>query len=443
MRIKLLSLVVCLATLEILVVPVARQAPPAQAASRPNVVIFMSDDQRFDMLTAQFMPNVYDRLIVGNPYAFTNSFVPNPLCCPSRTSTLTGNYSHTTGVWYNNGPYGGFGAFDDRHTIARDFDRAGYRTAMIGKYLNGYRGGHDSYIPPGWDRWFATNTGAFYDYGVTTNKKLLQFGSRPKDYIGRVLDTQAVGFVNSAVAANDPFFLFYSFTAPHHPSTPDPRDIGRFTGVDAGPPDTNEKMLASAYSVDRAVGHLMDVLPPNTIIVYMSDNGYLWRESKGTWGELVAKQWPYDESIRVPIIISGTTLTAGVNDIVLNVDLRKTLTRAAGVSPLTRSDGINLGSDTYASRTVFPLEHYQERESGQRSRIPTYCGAREANTMYVRYRVLEADGTFKKYLEELYVDANNDETTNVAADPLYSLDLQRMRQAAVALCDPTPPHYHW
>src|SRR5512132_919224 len=80
----------------------------ASAAPSPNVVIIMTDDQRWDTVNAQYMPQL-SSILANNPsVTFTNSFVPNTLCCPSRTSTLTGDYSHTTGVYGNGGQYGGF-----------------------------------------------------------------------------------------------------------------------------------------------------------------------------------------------------------------------------------------------------------------------------------------------------------------------------------------------
>jgi N-acetylglucosamine-6-sulfatase len=413
-------------------------------ASTPklNVVILMSDDQRWDMVTPTFTPRIWNRLIdhpassrfpAATSVAFTNSFVPNPQCCPSRTSTLTGRYSHTTGVWSNGGEYGGFGAFNDKHTIAVDFNQAGYRTAMIGKYLNGYVAGRDSYVPPGWDRWFAASTAAYYDYGITTNHKLLNFGTDPQDYITRVLSKHARTFVTNAQKAHDPFFLYYAFTAPHSKSIPDPRDIGRFDSADTGLPHTNSNMLNSAYGVDRAVGQLLKVLPPNTLVIYMSDNGYLWGESKGDRGPLHGKLWPYNESIRVPIVLTsldGSRVpNVGVNDLVLNVDLRPTLTHAAGISPLTHVEGRNWFAATYTPRSAFPLEHLG-------TRIPTYCGVRESNLMYVRF----IDRT-----EEMYDESGDHpaELANLVGNPDYQTDYDRLKTEAQTLCDPAPPGYSW
>ena len=129
--------------------------PPADRAEPtgpPNIVLILTDDQRWDTLWA--MPTVTSEL-ADRGITFVNGYVSNPLCCPSRASILTGQYSHSNGVYTNHGqePLGGFRAFDDGSTVATWLDDAGYRTAMLGKYLNGYAG---SYVPPGWDRWFAT-----------------------------------------------------------------------------------------------------------------------------------------------------------------------------------------------------------------------------------------------------------------------------------------------
>jgi N-acetylglucosamine-6-sulfatase len=411
--------------------PVAGATHSTRAHPRLNVVVIITDDQRWDKITPTYMPNVYRRF-VKNGTAFTNSFVPNPLCCPSRASILTGNYSHTTGVWSNEGRYGGFRAFgnQDQHTVAVDFNTAGYRTAMIGKYLNGYFSGTSRYVPPGWDKWFSLDTGAYYNYGVSSNGRLLYYGYRPQDYVTRVLSDQAVSFVTEARVDGAPFFLYYAFTAPHGPSIPDPRDIRRFARETGGAGRDN--MLESAYGTDRAIGRLLRTLPPHTLVVFMSDNGYLWGEVKDSRGRLGGKFWPYNESIRVPIYMASLdgsyTPVAGLNDLVLNVDLRTTLTHAAGLSPRTRTEGIDLGGARYKARWVFPLEHIKGMD-----KVPTYCGARTIHWMYVRYR----GGT-----EELYAEPSA-ERVNLVGAPGYWATYHRMKTAARRLCHPAPPGYRW
>jgi arylsulfatase A-like enzyme len=124
-----------------------REGPIPQGSmttTPPNIVLILTDDQRAD--TLRFMPNV-QRLLVRNGIAFTNGYVVNPVCCPSRASTLTGDYSHTTMVYTNHPgrPFGGFPAFDDDSTIGTWLQDGGYHTGLFGKYLNGYGTNHRSH----------------------------------------------------------------------------------------------------------------------------------------------------------------------------------------------------------------------------------------------------------------------------------------------------------
>lgn len=425
--------------------PIPEQDPPphmAAAERRPNVIILLSDDQRFDSITARFMPYVWHHLAQENPYAFTNSFVPNPLCCPSRTSILTGRYSHTTGVWNNLRPTGGFHVFHHRgeetDTIAVDFERQGYRTAMIGKYLNQYGAGTNTYVPPGWNRWFATNTGAYYSYPVTTQSRSRRYGHDPHDYITRVLSRQANRFVDHAVTAGVPFFLYLSFTAPHAPTIPDPRDVGRFAGVSIpGVPHTRESNLETAFGIDRAVRNLLNGIPSNTIVVYLADNGLLWGEHKGGWGPLEGKGWPYSQSARIPLIYRALDPSlpqpvAATDDFVLNVDLRTTLTHAAGIEPISATDGIDWTSPTYAARSAFPLEHYSPHV------VPPYCGLRTRDYLYVRFH--DFDGT---YHEEVYREPSPEDASDDIVGTVEPGLLASLREQTRALCDPGPPGYSW
>ena len=127
--------------------------------TRPNVLVIEADDMRWDDL--RWMPNV-QRLLQRRGLTFENSFAPYPLCCPSRASFLTGEYAHNHHVYSHEDPFG-FASFHDRRTIATVLQKAGYQTALVGKYLNGYgeqpirRTGKSSllYEPPGWTQWLA------------------------------------------------------------------------------------------------------------------------------------------------------------------------------------------------------------------------------------------------------------------------------------------------
>jgi N-acetylglucosamine-6-sulfatase len=422
-----LVLVLVIVTLIRINTTVAHAAP----GNGMNVVLIVADDQRWDKITPEFTPNIWTLAHQPGAIFFQNSFVSNPNCCPSRATTLTGQYSGTTGVWSNDPPYGGFSAFDDEHTLAVDFRAQGFRTALVGKYLNGYQAGRMTYVPPGWSKWFASNSGAYYGWSVTTKHGTKHFGNRPRDYSTRVLTQEALDFVAKGGA---PFFLYFAPSAPHSPAIPDPRDVGRFSGeVDyryekARWSEWPSSSLESAYGVDRAVGHILKHVPPNTIVLYMSDNGYMWRDNS-IHGTLNGKLWPYNEAIRVPMIYASLNGTKSPvidpNTIVANVDLRDTLLHSAGLSPLTKDEGLDWFTD--APRDHLLIEHYP---------YPDYCGIRTKKYMYARFKW--DDG----YAEELY---------DVVNDPLEMSDLAatnetvraQMAETANRECDPPPPDYSW
>ncbi|MFL5767111.1 MAG: sulfatase-like hydrolase/transferase [Actinomycetota bacterium] len=161
--------------------PVAQIARSA-TASRPNIVLILTDDQRFDELSR--MP-IVKRELIGKGVRFNDAFVVNPLCCPSRTTILTGKYSHGTDIYGNSPPHGGFETFhangEENSTIATWLHAAGYHTALVGKYLNGYMPDDVSWIPPGWDRWNALalkedNSDFYYDYKMSLDGKAGSYG---------------------------------------------------------------------------------------------------------------------------------------------------------------------------------------------------------------------------------------------------------------------------
>jgi arylsulfatase A-like enzyme len=434
------------------------QSRTAEAAPRPNIVIIMTDDQRWDTIAPRFMPRLRDRMIAGtNAVYLRHAFVSNPTCCPSRVTTLTGRYSDSTGVFGNSGTFsgglgtggGGFEFFNDdpavNPTIATDLHSAGYRTALVGKYLNHYPNGTNwTYVPPGWDRWFSVKSGSYYNYRAAADGRLRVFGDDPADYSTRVLAHKAMSFIQNSRTQGGPFFLYFAPTAPHGPAIADPRDVGRFDRyVDGyqGPESVGEanisdkpayirkrgwshrlqrrydefhaRQLSAIYGVDRAVAKIWKALPDNTVVLYMSDNGYEWGEHRWS-GKLV----PYNESIRVPMILATKGLGAPDIDrtrMALNVDIRATLGSFAGRSPATMGLA---WTDPAWSRNGFVLEHWRF------SVVPTYCGIRSAEWMYVRY----SSGA-----EELYDERTDPyELANMAStDPPV---LASLRTEAAALC---------
>ena len=194
----------------------------------PNIVFILTDDQRLDTLS--FMPNVKE-LLAAHGVTFTNAFVTTSLCCPSRASILTGQYSRHTGVLSNVPPDGGAPSLRDASTVATWLHDGGYRTALVGKYLNAYNL-LDGRIPPGWDYWAAIDNDAershYYDFTLNENGRLVHYGTGPADYTTTVLGKLAAAFVENA---RPPFFLYLATVAPHDPATippgaklPPPRD---------------------------------------------------------------------------------------------------------------------------------------------------------------------------------------------------------------------------
>src|SRR5262245_10433847 len=199
---------------------------PADASARtgpPNIIFFLTDDQTSSQMVA--LPSV-KQLVAKRGVTFTNAIAPVPLCCPARASLLTGRNPHNHGVLSNDAAKGGgFAGLDQRNTVARWLHDAGYRTAHIGKYMNGY--GPHSPIPPGWDEWWATSTKPFlmYDYTLNHNGQEEHFGFAPEDYKTDVLTRLATDFVRQAAPRRQPFYLQLWYPAPHSEQGTDSRGI--------------------------------------------------------------------------------------------------------------------------------------------------------------------------------------------------------------------------
>ncbi|WP_205475279.1 sulfatase [Nocardioides sp. SYSU D00038] len=213
--------------------------PGQELARRPDLLVVETDDMRADDL--RFMPQTR-RWFARNGLTFANSFAPNPLCCPSRASLLTGRYSHNHRVLTHEAPYG-FTSFDDRDTLATRLQGAGYRTGMVGKYLNGYgerptRTGRDSltYVPPGWDDWWGASDhvwgpgerfgGGTYDYFRLTSNVNGRIQSWPGRYSTEVTADQTAAMVGRFERGRKPWFVWWNPTAPHHGGPVEPDDPG-------------------------------------------------------------------------------------------------------------------------------------------------------------------------------------------------------------------------
>jgi arylsulfatase A-like enzyme len=374
----------------------------------PNIILINTDDMASNMVG--YMP-VLNRELVQQGTTFANSFVTTALCCPSRSSVFSGQYAHNHGVHFNSGGQGGFNAFDDSSTIATWLHDAGYRTALYGKYLNGY----DGSVRPGWDDFHASPEPGFFDYQLYENGVLRSYGSNPEDYSTDVLARKSVDFIRANEAVDDqPFFLYVGTTAPHKPAIPAPRHRNTLQGLTPHrPPSFNEANISdkpqwvqtplltasevaqmdqrrqaaieSMLSVDEAIASIIDSLRVNgelerTVILFTSDNGLLFGEHR-QYGKRAA----YEESIRVPLIVrDGRNLTSRtVQQIALNIDLAPTLAELAGVPIPATVDGRSLAPFLSGAsipwRTDFLIENWSH-ELGEE-----HIALRTDRWMYAEY----------------------------------------------------------
>jgi len=416
---------------------------PSGQPGRPNIVFVLTDDLSFDLL--QFMPHV--RALERQGLSFRNYYVSDSLCCPSRASIFTGSFPHNTGVFTNVGADGGFGTFHARGEEQQGFNvslqQSGYRTAMMGKYLNGYLQGRartgvtNQYVPPGWNEWDVAGFGyPEYDYPLNVNGVVHHFGHRPRAYLTDVLARRGAAFVDRSAAAHTPFFLELATFAPHAPYTAARRDAHRFPGLRAPePPNFNalptgapswlaghppltagrikridrafRRRARSVLAVDDLIARIearlsADGLRRNTYIVFSSDNGYHTGEYRLSPGKLTA----FDTDVRVPLVVAGPGIRPGTTTdaVAQNIDLARTFTDLGATSQggdghslvpllLHRPDGV--------WRNAALIEHHgpdldssdPDRQSTLSGNPTTYEAMRTPRYLYVEY----ADGEREFY----------------------------------------------
>ena len=376
----------------------AERLDPGTQALRPNIVLIVVDDQRWDTIDGTHapvgevvMPGVEHEL-GDSGVRFRNAFVTTPLCAPSRASLLRGRYAHATNVHSNDTPDGGVERFDDRITLGTVLQGAGYRTGFYGKYLNGYETTHHPgapLVPPGWNEWHAfREPPSYYDFTLVRNgagfdHALQTFGAAPADYSTDVLRDLATRFIRSSVASGKPFFVYVAPKAPHLPALPAPRHAGMYEGlppwrpaswnqhdltdlplwvVETPPLDVRGQMaldavrrrqLESLQAVDELVAGspahgvtgIMQTLrdlgvDADTMVVYVSDNGWFWGEHG-----FDEKNAPYEEAIRIPMYVRYPKLAPRPHEetaLALTIDLLATFADLAGVRHATGGDGLSL-----------------------------------------------------------------------------------------------------
>jgi arylsulfatase A-like enzyme len=427
----------------------AFSASLAHAAERPNIIFFLSDDHRADVLGCAGHPIVktpsIDKL-AANGVRYENAFVTTSICAASRATLFTGLFERTHGYTFGKPPIAAAHSADSYPAQLKD---AGYRTGFVGKFGVKVTGGRpaidkmfDSYVPIG--------------RGQKGNGK-------SKQHFTDIAGDKALAFISSN-PEDKPFCLSVSFNAAHaedgdkanhypHPATesklydglkmPRPEmDGGKY--FESQPKFLQDSMNRDRYywrwdtpekfdrnmrhyfrmltAMDRNIGRVMDELKKrgiadNTVILFMGDNGYYMGERgfAGKWSH-------YEQSLRVPLIVQDPRATnaTGVvkNEFALNLDIAATILNLAGIDLPKRYQGRPLvPSDQIEKRDGFFCEHRM-----QNNRIPKWEGFRGNRYVYANYYEQESDAEF---LHDLKEDPN--QLTNLATDPKHQRTLEEMR----------------
>jgi N-acetylglucosamine-6-sulfatase len=457
-------------------------AAAARPAAKPNVVFILTDDLSWNLVNSKFAPHIVALEKRGE--TFNHYFVTDSLCCPSRSTIFTGLFPHDTQVFANVGRDGGFHKFQSRRLYKRTFAVAtrarGYRTSMMGKYLNGYGTPHmtpaTAPIPPGWSDWHVAGNGYLeFNYTLNENGRFNFYGGptggcgvtgSPNNYGVDVLNARARSFINTT--RRKPFVLEVATFAPHAPYIPAPRNACDFPGLteprdpsfntpNINPPlwlarrgpltaqdittiDHSYRMRAQAVeSVDKLVADVeatlaRNHLAKNTYIVFSSDNGYHLGQHQLSRG----KQTAFDTDIRVPLIIAGPGVSRGrvVSRVVQNTDLYPTFVRLAGGTPNRSIDGHSLLPLLHPPRkrppwrTVALIEHRHVNKQSPND-PDTEDGTKGGNpTSYEALRISAPRlPAFKGPVEAVYVqyqDSQHEiEYYNIARDPFERNNIAR------------------
>ncbi len=434
-------------------------------AKGPNVIVVMTDDMRLDDLA--YMPNTL-RLLADRGATFAQMISPYPLCCPARAELLTGQFSHNNGVQGNAWPRGGYYRLDGSNTLPVWLHANGYETAFMGKYLNQYGDRDPLEIPPGWDDWNGS-VKHIYNYDNLLANENGDLVSYHGIYQTDLFDQSEQQMVRQFAQSDRPFFLWMSYIAPHaecstrgvprglrrgcwHAPEPEVDDRGTFSQLPPlQNPAINEKDMSdkgafmrrlprlsphkmaledadriarieSLQSVDRAIAHLVATLHrtgeyKNTYIIFTSDNGIQLGEHRWRF-----KVLGYEPSVRVPLLIAGPGIPAGVvrHQQVSTVDLTATIADMTGTTPGLRQDG----------ESLLPLA--TGRQAGDRNRVlPLEAGPLNNTSPGWLYRGVRTDRYTLLHWPngdvELY-DRRHDpyEVASVANEPRYADIQQRL-----------------
>ncbi len=404
---------------------------PTAPRPKPNFVIILADD--LDALSTPFMPKTQS-LLVQKGLSFSNAFCANPLSAPARATLLTGLHAHNHGVTNNINSFTVFrSAALEQRSITRWLKAAGYSTALIGKSLNHYVGEEPWAY---WDEWqsFYPKGGetcsscVYYNYSIREKTTTVSYGSSEEDYLTDVLAGRAATYLKRAASQDTPFFLWFAPSAPHMPADFPSRHRHTYAAEKAPrTPSFNEAdmsdkprwqqtnlpllddddirdvdsfdraRLRALLAVDDAIERIVQTLSDsgkldNTFIILTSDNGYLLGQHRLSNG----KGLPYENCVRVPLIVRGPEVPEGLtrDHLVSNVDIAPTL---ADLAQATAPDDLDGRVSTALLRANPPAPSAWRQEvllegfsTGEDS-LPEFHGLRTATDSYVEYYSAEIE----------------------------------------------------
>lgn len=425
--------------LSVLLVPAlaSAQRPPAATKDRPNIVVVLLDDA--DTEITESMPRLRS-MLVEQGARFTANIANTPLCGPARAVILSGEYAHNNKVYYNNGPEGGYAPWlrgdYDRKSLGPRLQALGYRTGLFGKYMNDFPTGQkETFVPGGWTdfRGVLSDREAHNNrFTLNENGALTLYDAATGGYQTDLLSRRLESFIRDGEKSDDqPFFALLAVSAPHVPPEPAARHLTAFPG-DKAPrkpsfdeadlsdkpkalreqatpitrpqereiDETYRSMRQSLLAVEDSMEALLKTLTETgeisrTYIFLTSDNGWM----RGEHRIPAEKYAPYEESIRVPLIVRGPGVGAGLtlDPMVGLVDLAPTFLDLAGAAPsvVAAADGRSLvpllrlkKGERATWRESMLIEHFG---GGAPFRVRGYFGLRSKSDLYVEYATGEKE----------------------------------------------------
>lgn len=318
----------------------------SRAETHPNVVLIISDDQGWTdygfMGHKQVHTPHLDRL-ASQSLVFKRGYVPSSLCCPSLASIVTGQYPHQHRITGNDPPTPaktkrGDAEWEKAFRAGRD---------VMTKHMEGAPAlprllAANGYLSLQTGKWWQNSyQSAGFTHGMSKGDRHGDEGLK----IGRETMTPIYDFIAQARKEEKPFFVWYAPMLPHEPHNAPKRLLDKYK--DKAPSAFVARYWANVEWFDETCGQLLEHLDKqglaeNTIVVYVTDNGWVQNEKKQ--GSIRSKLTPYDAGLRTPIMIRWPgKVKAGVSEeLAMSIDLTPTILAAAGVKPPKEMPGVNL-----------------------------------------------------------------------------------------------------